>query len=235
MRLRSTATPSTPASRILERPLLRSAYKTLNGKDENRPSTNPRGCVSDLWGFRLLAERDDGGVGSAIMPRRMRRARLCARRSVESDLAARDVQAFSQVPGERRADGGRRKNEPTPRWKDPRRRRAMTGPPQGSSARPANVFSFAAPSAGRVARFDEGETQPSAVARASSDVTETPLEVRIKPLLNSPVGRAIGDDCVRPDPASIDESHVVETMSRMIPSKRSPSGLTPGRMTGRYL
>ena len=77
---------------------------------ENRPSTNPRGCVNDLWGFGLLAERDDGGVGSAITPRRMRRARLCARRSVESELAAGDVHAFSQGPGERRADGGRRNN-----------------------------------------------------------------------------------------------------------------------------
>src|SRR5450631_2388492 len=73
---------------------------------ENRPSTNPRGCVSDLWRFRLLAERDDCGVGSAITPRRMLRARLCARRSVESELAAFDVHAFGQGPGERRADGG---------------------------------------------------------------------------------------------------------------------------------
>src|SRR5450631_2010181 len=77
---------------------------------ENRPSTNPRGCVNDLWGFRLLAERDDGGVGSAITPRRMQRARSCARRSVESLLAAGDVHAIGQSPGERRADGGRRNN-----------------------------------------------------------------------------------------------------------------------------
>jgi len=91
---------------------------------ENRPSTNPRGCVSDLWRFRLLAEGDDGGVGSAMTPRRMRRARLCARRSVESDLAARDVQAFSQVPGERRADGVRRNLAFGPRL---RRHVALTG------------------------------------------------------------------------------------------------------------
>ena len=75
---------------------------------ENRPSTNPRGCVSYLWGFRLLAECDDGGVGSGITPRRMRRARLYSRRSVGWELAAGDVQAFSQGPGERRADDGRR-------------------------------------------------------------------------------------------------------------------------------
>ncbi len=30
---------------------------------ENRPSTNPRGCVNDLWGFRLFAEGDDGDGG----------------------------------------------------------------------------------------------------------------------------------------------------------------------------
>ncbi|MGA2494613.1 MAG: hypothetical protein ABSF67_16975, partial [Roseiarcus sp.] len=30
---------------------------------ENRPSTNPRACGADLWRFRVLAERDDGGVG----------------------------------------------------------------------------------------------------------------------------------------------------------------------------
>src|SRR5271168_568560 len=75
----------------------------------NRPSTNPRGCVNDLWGCGLLVERDDGGVGSAITPRRMRGARLCARGSVGSELTARDVRAFSQCPGERRADDGRRK------------------------------------------------------------------------------------------------------------------------------
>ena len=65
-----------------------------------------------------------GGVGSAMTPRRMRRARLCARRSVESDLAARDVQAFSQVPGERRADGVRRNLAFGPRL---RRHVALTG------------------------------------------------------------------------------------------------------------
>ena len=35
---------------------------------ENRPSTNPRACGAGLWGFRVLAERDDGGVGSAMAP-----------------------------------------------------------------------------------------------------------------------------------------------------------------------
>jgi hypothetical protein len=82
----------------------RSAY-------ENRPSTNPRGCVGDLWGFRLLAERDDGRVGWAITPRRMQPASHCARRAWESQLPARDVQALGQSPGERRADAGRRDGE----------------------------------------------------------------------------------------------------------------------------
>jgi hypothetical protein len=76
--------------------------------NENRPSTNPRGCVNDLWGFQLFAEDDDGGGGSAITPRRMQRARFCARRPVESLLAAGEVHAIGQGPGERRADGGRR-------------------------------------------------------------------------------------------------------------------------------
>jgi transposase len=30
---------------------------------ENRPSTNPRACGADLWGFRVLAERDDAAAG----------------------------------------------------------------------------------------------------------------------------------------------------------------------------
>jgi hypothetical protein len=77
---------------------------------ENRPSTNPRACGNDLWGFRLLPERYGSNVGSAMAPTGTRRVRLGARRSVESELAARDVQAFSQGPGERRADGGRRNN-----------------------------------------------------------------------------------------------------------------------------
>jgi hypothetical protein len=44
---------------------------------ENRPSTNPRGCVNDLWGFGLLAVRGDGGIGSAMAPTGTRRVRLC--------------------------------------------------------------------------------------------------------------------------------------------------------------
>jgi hypothetical protein len=31
----------------------------------NRPSTNPRGCVSYLWGFRLLAEPASREIGVA--------------------------------------------------------------------------------------------------------------------------------------------------------------------------
>jgi hypothetical protein len=77
---------------------------------ENRPSTNPRACGAGLRGFRVLAERDDGGVGSAMAPTGTRRVRLCSRRSVEPELVARDVHAFSRFPGERRAGGGRRNN-----------------------------------------------------------------------------------------------------------------------------
>jgi hypothetical protein len=45
---------------------------------ENRPSTNPRGCVNDLWGFRFLPERDYGGAGAVTGRTGMRRLRLCA-------------------------------------------------------------------------------------------------------------------------------------------------------------
>src|ERR1700733_13196610 len=59
----------------------------------------PAGLRQGLWGFGLFTERDHGGVGSSIKPRRIRRTRLCARWSVASELAARDVQSFCQGPG----------------------------------------------------------------------------------------------------------------------------------------
>src|SRR6202020_3480450 len=70
----------------------------------------PAGLRQGLWGFGLFTERDHGGVGSSIKPRRMRRTRLCARWSVASELAARGVQSFCQGPGKRRVAGGRRNN-----------------------------------------------------------------------------------------------------------------------------
>ena len=75
---------------------------------ENRPSTNPRACVDSLWGFRLLPERDDGCVGLAMAPTGTRRVRFCAERSLDLELAACDVHAFSHGPCEMRADDGRR-------------------------------------------------------------------------------------------------------------------------------
>ena len=34
---------------------------------ENRPSTNPRACGDGLWGFRFVAERDDGRSWAAML------------------------------------------------------------------------------------------------------------------------------------------------------------------------
>ena len=75
---------------------------------ENRPSTNPRACGAGLWGFRVLAERDDGGVGSAMAPTGTRRVRLCARRPLDWELAASELHIFCPGRDDRRADGGRR-------------------------------------------------------------------------------------------------------------------------------
>jgi MFS family permease len=74
------------------------------------PKHEPAELRQGLWGFWLFTERDQGGVGSSIMRRRMGRTRLCARRSVASELAGGDVQSFGQGLGKRRVDGGRRNN-----------------------------------------------------------------------------------------------------------------------------
>ncbi|VTZ27279.1 hypothetical protein MPC1_5070004 [Methylocella tundrae] len=78
---------------------------------ENRPSTNPRACGNGLWGFRALPAGDDGAAGAVTARTRTRRARLCARRSFDWELAACEVQVFCHGVGEGRADGGRRNKE----------------------------------------------------------------------------------------------------------------------------
>jgi len=74
---------------------------------ENRPSTNPRACGNGLWGFRVLSERDDGGVGTTTAPTAMRRVRLCAWRSLDLELAACEIEVSCHGAGEMRADGDR--------------------------------------------------------------------------------------------------------------------------------
>jgi hypothetical protein len=67
----------------------------------------PAGLRQGLWGFGLFTERDHGGVGSSIKPRRMRRTRLCARRSLDRELAACEIEVSCHGAGEGRADGDR--------------------------------------------------------------------------------------------------------------------------------
>lgn len=126
---------------------------------ENRPSTNARACVSDLWGFRVLPERDDGGVGSAITLRGKRRARLCARRSGEAAPAARNVHAMGQCLGERRADGGRRNNRFGRCFRD-------LSPDANSQSRKRNFdasdrAAFCPPSRARTAQYDHADRRHS--------------------------------------------------------------------------
>jgi hypothetical protein len=78
------------------RPVCGSRASSLNGQHgegfrmpfgvRKPPKHEPAGLRRGLWGFLLFTERDNGGVGSSSMSRRMRRTRLCARRSVASDL-----------------------------------------------------------------------------------------------------------------------------------------------------
>jgi hypothetical protein len=131
---------------------------------ENRPSTNPRGCGGNLWGFRLLPERYGSNVGSAMAPTGTRRVRLGARRSVESG-ACRSRCSGLQSRSWRKARG----------WRSPEQRALRLGVSvccAGSRRRPGCCGS-----AGRRARLHLAlEGFDDVHAPAAARATRAPIE-----------------------------------------------------------